>query len=108
MNILAESFSKVQAIELNSCISDLIAYFLKVLQFREEVVISSGEMEVDGEVSLMVVTNVEESAGKALVSLVLKLSEVTFRPLFYKIYDWAARNPQYKQRNITFYRYTYA
>lgn len=104
MSILAESFTKVQTLELSSAISDLIAFFLKVLQFREDVVISNEEMEVDGEVTLTDVTNVEESASQALVSLVLKLSEATFRPLYYKLYDWAARNPQYKQRNITFYR----
>ncbi|KAJ8670534.1 hypothetical protein QAD02_001793 [Eretmocerus hayati] len=104
MSILAESFSAVQSSELTSALPDLATFFLKVLQFREDVKISKGEMEVDGEIRLKDVTSVEESASKALVSLVLKLSETTFRPLYYRLYDWAARNPQHKQRNITFYR----
>ncbi|OXU28122.1 hypothetical protein TSAR_002629 [Trichomalopsis sarcophagae] len=104
MNIIAESFGSVQSSALSSAIPDLATFFLKVLQFREEVTVSKGEMEVDGEATLNDVTNVEESASKALVALVLKLSEATFRPLYYRLYDWAARNPQHKQRNITFYR----
>ena len=105
MRILSESFNSVQLLELSNAISDLASFFLKVLQFREEVTISKGEMEIDGAATLVDVTNVEESASKALVALVLKLSEATFRPLYYRLYDWAARNPQHKQRNITFYRY---
>ncbi|XP_011505568.1 PREDICTED: HEAT repeat-containing protein 1 [Ceratosolen solmsi marchali] len=104
MNVLAESFGSAQPIELNSLIPDLTTFFLKVLQFREDVIKSESEMEVDNEVTLLDITNVEGSASKTLVALVLKLSEATFRPLYYRLYDWAARNPQYKQRNITFYR----
>ena len=78
---------------------------MKVLQFREDISNPPDDMEIDkSEVTLKDVVVVEESASKALVALVLKLSETTFRPLYYKLYDWAARNPQYKERNITFYR----
>ncbi|XP_053983600.1 HEAT repeat-containing protein 1 [Hylaeus volcanicus] len=103
MAVLAESFNSVQPTDLSAALPDLSAFFLKVLQFRED--ISEDDMEVDGsELTLKDVVVVEESASKALVALVLKLSEATFRPFYYKLYDWAARNPQYKQRSITFYR----
>lgn len=104
MSVLAESFGSIQPSDLNAAIPDLVTFFLKVLQFREEVTVSVGEMEVDGEATLADVATVEENASKALVALVLKLSEATFRPLYYRLYDWAARNSQFKQRNITFYR----
>ncbi|XP_014226389.1 HEAT repeat-containing protein 1 [Trichogramma pretiosum] len=104
MTILAESFGSVKNTELSHAVPDLTNFFLKVLQFREEVTVNDSDMDVDGEVTLADVTCVEKSASQAVVALVLKLSEATFRPLYYRLYDWAARNPQFKQRNITFYR----
>lgn len=105
MTVLANSFSSVQPSDLNVAIPDLGTFFLKVLQFREDISESEEEMEVDGtEVTMKDVIMVEQSASKALVALVLKLSETTFKPLYYKLYDWAARNPQHKQRSITFFR----
>jgi U3 small nucleolar RNA-associated protein 10 len=104
MNVLTESLNNIQLLELNSSISDLATFFLKVLQFREEVRVSKSEMEIVDNVTLLDINNVEESASKSLVALILKLSETTFRPLYYKLYDWAARNPLQKHRNITFYR----
>lgn len=105
MNVLVESFNSAQPNDINAVIPDLGTFFLKVLQFREDISKPPDDMEIDkSEVTLKDVVVVEESASKALVALVLKLSETTFRPLYYKLYDWAARNPQYKERNITFYR----
>ncbi|XP_043288104.1 HEAT repeat-containing protein 1 [Venturia canescens] len=99
LNIIGESFGNVPTNELQASIPDLAKFFLKVLQFREEVEIVDTEMATSEDVSRL-----EESASRALVALVLKLSEATFRPLYYKLYDWAARFPEKKQRNITFYR----
>lgn len=100
MNVLVESFNSAQPNDINAVIPDLGTFFLKVLQFREDISNPCHPPEL----TLKDVVVVEESASKALVALVLKLSETTFRPLYYKLYDWAARNPQYKERNITFYR----
>lgn len=105
MNVLIESFNSAQPNDISAAIPDLGTFFLKVLQFREDISNSPDDMEVDEtELTLKDVVVVEESVSKALVALVLKLSETTFRPFYYKLYDWAARNPQYKERNITFYR----
>ncbi|CAK9799391.1 HEAT repeat-containing protein 1 [Anthophora quadrimaculata] len=105
MTVLAESFNSVQAAELHAAIPDLGTFFLKVLQFREDISDNDNDMHVvESELTMQDIVIVEESASKALVALVLKLSEATFRPLYYKLYDWAARNPQHKQRSITFYR----
>ncbi|KOC65167.1 HEAT repeat-containing protein 1 [Habropoda laboriosa] len=105
MTVLAESFNSVQPTELHATIPDLGTFFLKVLQFREDISDTDNDMNVvESELTMKDIVIVEESASKALVALVLKLSEATFRPLYYKLYDWAARNPQHKQRSITFYR----
>ncbi len=47
----------------------------------------------------------EEPVVTALVSLVLKLSEASFRPLFFQLYDWATRLPTdgRKERLVSFY-----
>lgn len=85
---------------------NLITFFLNILEFREQIA-KPEDMDIDNEtyVSLTDIKSVEESASKTMVALILKLSEDTFRPFYYRLYDWAARNPQHKQRNITFYRY---
>ncbi|XP_057330198.1 HEAT repeat-containing protein 1 homolog [Microplitis mediator] len=105
MTILADSFTTLTPAGLGAVVGDLTDFFLKVLQFREELG-GSQDMQVDedAEVLKKTIVLVEESAGKALVSLVLKLSESTFRSFYYKLYDWAARDSEFKYRNITFYR----
>ncbi|XP_063979468.1 HEAT repeat-containing protein 1 [Diachasmimorpha longicaudata] len=103
MAILAESFVNLTNSDLQTAIPDVTSFFLRVLQFREDIQIS-GDDEKHRESLQRNITDIEENAGKSLVSLVLKLSEATFRPLYYKLYDWAARNPDKKLRNITFYR----
>ncbi|KAK2580959.1 hypothetical protein KPH14_006024 [Odynerus spinipes] len=104
LNILSESFVSIPPADLSAAIPDLVTFFLKVFQFREDVVSSEDSMEVDDVDVSKDIALVEESSGKALVALVLKLSEATFRPLYYRFYDWAARNPEHKERNITFFR----
>lgn len=106
MGILSESFHTIQSSDLNTLVfnskeQDLTSFFLNVFEFREQVA------KDEDQITLADIVSVEESASKALVSLVLKLSETTFRPLYYKFYDWAARNPNKKNRNITFYRYLF-
>lgn len=103
MSVLSESFDNVQPADLKVEIDNLSKFFLEVLEFRENV--ENGMEDDDARDILRDIIAVEESAGKALVALVLKLSEATFKPLYDGLYNWAANNPQHKQRNITFYRY---
>ena len=109
MNILAESFSHVPGTELQAAIPDLSTFFLKVLQFREDMtIIAENGMDDDESnvVTMKDVVCVEDSAIRVVVALVPKFNEPTFRPFYYKLYDWATRNPDRKLRNIIFYRYT--
>jgi len=102
MSVLAESFDSVPPTELKVEVDNLANFFLQVLQFRERI---EDNMENDQQITLKSIVAVEESASKALVALLLKLSEVTFRPFYDKLYGWAANDIQHKQRSITFYRY---
>ncbi|KYN05530.1 HEAT repeat-containing protein 1 [Cyphomyrmex costatus] len=103
MSVLAESFDSVPPTELKVEVDNLANFFLQVLQFRERIG-DNMKAHDDQQITLKDIVAVEESASKALVALLLKLSEVTFRPFYDKLYDWAANNAQHKHRSITFYR----
>ncbi|EFN88053.1 HEAT repeat-containing protein 1 [Harpegnathos saltator] len=104
MNILADCFDSVPSAKLNvtSCLSE---FFLKVLQFRESInSYENDDMSIDVEDVSKHIVAIEESTSKAFVALVLKLSEVTFNPLYQDIFKWAEKNTKHMERNITFYK----
>lgn len=98
MNILSESFVGISGPEFTSLQQELSSFFLSALQFRCDC--------KDDDDKLVYVDAVEEHVIKAVISLVLKLSESSFRPLYFKIFDWAVRMPDddNNDRAITFYR----
>lgn len=99
MNILADSFADVTGPEFSTLQHDLTNFFLSALQFRND-------HADDASISDEQIDQIEEYIIKALVALVLKLSESSFRPLYFKIYDWSIRDcvGNNKERAITFYR----
>ncbi|RWS21801.1 HEAT repeat-containing protein 1-like protein, partial [Leptotrombidium deliense] len=53
----------------------------------------------------MAINTVEDKTIQCIITMVPKLSEKTFRPFFYKLYDWAIRTKEDQfQRVLTFYR----
>lgn len=98
MSVLADSFANVTPADFTALQQDLTSLFLTALQLRSDA--------VDKNVDSDVVDRAEDEVVNALVSLVLKLSESSFRPLYFKIYDWAIRTnvDGHKDRAITFYR----
>ncbi|XP_072401765.1 HEAT repeat-containing protein 1 [Diabrotica undecimpunctata] len=92
LNILAESITNTNGLDVNSNLNELTNFFLNILKFRTE-----------QECTLEAANMVESHIVKALTVLILKLSENTFRPLYYKLYDWAARSDVKTERLITFY-----
>ncbi|KAK5645643.1 hypothetical protein RI129_004107 [Pyrocoelia pectoralis] len=90
MKVLCESLNTLKGNDIQSHLGDLTNFFLQALQFRTD----SKCENVD---------QIEENIIKAIGSLVLKLSETTFRPLYYKIFDWAVRTDVKTERIITFY-----
>ena len=96
MMLLSQSFINVKSSEFQAIQMELTQFFLKALQFRCD---NSGNLEVD-EVD---VDEAEKHVIKAFVNLILKLSESSFRPLFYKVYDWSIRDTATNDRAITFF-----
>ena len=99
MMILSDSFAGLNPTDLRNLLSDLTDFFLNALNYRDEIATKNASED-----SMSEVEAVEGHVIKAWVSLVLKLSETSFKPLYYKLYDWATRLDTHKDRVITFYR----
>lgn len=98
MSVLADSFANVTTADFTALQQDLTSFFLNALQLRSDV--------ADKDIDAAVIDSAEDEVVNALVSLVLKLSETSFRPFYFKLYDWAIRTnvEGQKERAITFYR----
>uniref|UniRef100_A0A5F8GH43 HEAT repeat-containing protein 1 n=1 Tax=Monodelphis domestica TaxID=13616 RepID=A0A5F8GH43_MONDO len=92
MSILQEHIAVMEKEDLNSHQSQLTSFFLEALNFRAE----------HCEDNLEEVGQTESCIINCLVSMVMKLSEVTFRPLFFKLFDWAKTEDGVKDRLLTF------
>uniref|UniRef100_A0A8C3XDM0 HEAT repeat-containing protein 1 n=1 Tax=Catagonus wagneri TaxID=51154 RepID=A0A8C3XDM0_9CETA len=93
MSVLREHIGVMKKEELASHQPQLTAFFLKALDFRAQ----------HAESDLEEVGRTEDHIIDCLVAMVIKLSEVTFRPLFFKLFDWAKTEDAPKDRLLTFY-----
>ncbi|XP_005071842.1 HEAT repeat-containing protein 1 [Mesocricetus auratus] len=96
MSILQEHIGVMKKEELLSHQSELTTFFLGALDFRAQH--SEDDLEEVGKTESWIID--------CLVAMVVKLSEVTFRPLFFKLYDWAKTQDAPKDRLLTFYNLT--
>ncbi|XP_028287492.1 HEAT repeat-containing protein 1 isoform X2 [Parambassis ranga] len=92
MNILKEHIGHMEKDQLNFHQSELTTFFLTALDFRAE--------HCQGD--LKKTSQIEGSVIDCLITMVMKLSEVTFRPLFFKLFDWSKSDN--KDRQLTFCR----
>lgn len=93
MSILQEHITVMKKEELLSHQSQLTTFFLDALDFRAQH--SEANLEEVGKTEIRIID--------CLVAMVVKLSEVTFRPLFFKLFDWAKTEDAPKDRLLTFY-----
>ncbi|KAM6897556.1 HEAT repeat-containing protein 1 [Xenentodon cancila] len=95
MSTLKEHISHMEKDQLNFHQSELTTFFLTALDFRAEH--CQGELQKTWEV--------EGGVIECLITMVMKLSEVTFRPLFFKLFDWSKPDrPGRRERQLTFVR----
>ncbi|CAN9508835.1 unnamed protein product [Ophioblennius macclurei] len=92
MNILQEHISHMEKEQLSFHQSELTSFFLTALDFRAQH--CQGDLEKT--------STIEGSVIDCLVAMVMKLSEVTFRPLFFKLCDWSKSSSN--ERLLTFFR----
>ncbi|KAM3592420.1 uncharacterized protein V6R79_018312 [Siganus canaliculatus] len=92
MSLLKEHISHMEKEVLSVHQSELTSFFLTALDFRSQ--------HCQGD--LQKTAQIEGGVIDCLLAMVMKLSEVTFRPLFFKLLDWSKADR--KQRLLTFYR----
>ncbi|XP_033287195.2 HEAT repeat-containing protein 1 isoform X2 [Orcinus orca] len=93
MSILCEHIGVMRKEELASHQPQLTTFFLEALDFRAQH--SENDPEEIGKTENYIID--------CLMAMVVKLSEVTFRPLFFKLFDWAKTEDAPKDRLLTFY-----
>ncbi|NXF98536.1 HEAT1 protein, partial [Eubucco bourcierii] len=94
MNILKEHIVGMEKEHLISHQSELTAFFMKALDFRTEH--AQDDLEDVGKTEAYIID--------CLISMVMKLSEASFRPLFFKLFDWSKTESTLKDRLLTFHR----
>ncbi|XP_035755575.1 HEAT repeat-containing protein 1 [Egretta garzetta] len=94
MNILKEHIVGMEKEHLISHQSELTAFFIKALDFRTEH--AQDDLEEVGKTEAYIID--------CLISMVMKLSEASFRPLFFKLFDWSKTESTLKDRLLTFHR----
>uniref|UniRef100_A0A8C5R581 HEAT repeat-containing protein 1 n=1 Tax=Leptobrachium leishanense TaxID=445787 RepID=A0A8C5R581_9ANUR len=94
MDILREHIAVMDKQQLSSHQSELTTFFMKALDYRAEN--SQSDLEQVG--------HTESHIINCLIIMVMKLSEATFRPLFFKLFDWSKTQGSSKDRLITFCR----
>ncbi|NXJ78102.1 HEAT1 protein, partial [Trogon melanurus] len=94
MNILKEHLVGMEKEHLISHQSELTAFFMKALDFRTEH--AQDDLEEVGKTEAYIID--------CLISMVMKLSEASFRPLFFKLFDWSKTESTLKDRLLTFHR----
>ncbi|NWQ91973.1 HEAT1 protein, partial [Burhinus bistriatus] len=94
MNILKEHIVGMEKEHLISHQSELTAFFMKALDFRTEH--AEDDLEEVGKTEAYIID--------CLISMVMKLSEASFRPLFFKLFDWSKTESTLKDRVLTFHR----
>ncbi|KAI8486292.1 HEAT repeat-containing protein 1 [Branchiostoma belcheri] len=94
MSVLSERITTMSKDDVTAHQSQTVSFFMTALNYRAK----------HAQDDLEAVQQVEGHVMEAVLSLVMKLSEVTFRPMFFKLYDWASRPDSSRQRLLTFYR----
>ncbi|KAM6086348.1 LOW QUALITY PROTEIN: HEAT repeat-containing protein 1 [Theristicus caerulescens] len=94
MNILKEHIVGMEKEHLISHQAELTAFFMKALDFRTEH--AEDDLEEVGKTEAYIID--------CLISMVMKLSEASFRPLFFKLFDWSKTESTLKDRLLTFHR----
>ncbi|XP_035910706.1 HEAT repeat-containing protein 1 [Anopheles stephensi] len=96
MALLSTMFNGMKSSNFAAIRSEVTDLFLTALQFR------CYNSSTD-KFTLAAIDAAEAHVIKSFVVLILKLSESTFRPLFYQVFEWSIRETSSNDRAITFF-----
>lgn len=92
MQLLKQTIEQQNAASINSFMSEITSFFVDALQFRT----INQATDID---------RIEDKIVEGFVAVTMKLSEGSFRPLYWRIFEWAFRNGERNDdRAITFYK----
>ncbi|EDO34893.1 predicted protein [Nematostella vectensis] len=94
LDILSGSITAMSTKDVMSHHDQLFKVFLVLLDFRV----------TQHQCGQGLVEKIEGGVIDSLLSLVMKMSEATFRPVFLKLVEWATRGNAHKRRLLVFYR----
>ena len=99
MKLLHASISHATNQDLSAVQTELSSFFLHALEFRLQLQKTS----YDGEQ----LQRTEATIIDAFVAWILKLSETSFRPLYFKTYEWALKHTAQKETILTYFLLTH-
>ncbi|XP_071799913.1 HEAT repeat-containing protein 1-like [Asterias amurensis] len=94
MEFLSDHLGALDKTDMTAYQQQAITFFLAALDYRTK----------HADLSLPEVDAVEGHVIRAVLTLVMKLSEASFRPMLLKVVDWATRSTSPKDRLLTLYR----
>lgn len=95
MKLLSRTIEHNASSNISAFMPDITAFIISALQFRHD----------HKDRDLKTVNELEDQIIKAFSTLTLKLSESSFRPLYYRIYEWAIKQSDNDiDKIITYFR----
>lgn len=95
MEIFLQHFTNTPKENYINQMNVLTDFFLLALSLRED---KASDLDIAR------ITELEDSVVDVLTCFVLKLSETSFRPFFFRLFEWATRAEDKRERIMTFYR----
>ncbi|XP_052257206.1 HEAT repeat-containing protein 1-like isoform X2 [Dreissena polymorpha] len=96
MSLFGDHISHITREDLASHMTSLQTFFLRCLDIRTDF----------PELSNKKVLELEGVTMDTIIAMVLKLSEATFKPFLFKVFDWATTIDDCRERVLVFYRLT--
>nr|KAG5705320.1 hypothetical protein BaRGS_010771 [Batillaria attramentaria] len=97
--ILEQHISQMSREDLNSNHHQLLSFFLSALDFRV-----TQRKVGQADLKSSAIDKIEGAVITTILSMVLKMSEATFRPMLLKIFEWATLQGSRRERVLVFYR----
>ncbi|WAR23288.1 HEAT1-like protein [Mya arenaria] len=96
MSVFGEHLTSIPREEMTSHMTQLQTFFLRCLDVRVDFPELSNKKTME----------LESVTIDTIIAMVLKLSEATFKPFLFKVFDWATTDPDHRDRILVFYRLT--
>ncbi|KAL3869078.1 hypothetical protein ACJMK2_041804 [Sinanodonta woodiana] len=95
LQLLGDHIQHISKEDLTHHLTSLQTFFFTCLDLR-------GQEQI--QVSHHKVEKIEGVAIETIITMVMKLSEATFRPFLFKLFDWATQDDEQRHRILVFYR----